>query len=438
MLSKEEIQTVLTSQEKSIRLKRDDCELLLCKNDNGWIQRIPNKYYGYAITDKGSIIPSYPHLNNINEERFSLDDSYAEEKLNGTCVGIAKIDGQIIIRTRMSPYAKDFVVTVFSNQFFDEVKDQMLLNKFKSLKEEMLTKHPNWYVNGADGTYVGLKVREVVQDILGSKINFLVESYPDYMFFFELIGKINPILVEGESKYGMYNHDASLVLFDILDMTTGLFKDRETKEIIADTIDLELVPKLFSFKSTDDTKKAIEILRKYADDYLIEGFVLKSSERRVKVKTEKVLSAAIRSFAIAKEQIAFGDLENYIAKIVSVDYLKHPEKFDVLIEQVVDEAKTDYPESIINAKKGLVQEKISKQMAIFVADDIMKTMTFSDKGELFRYINLNLPILFSPLRTYVDFEVEKTTDDVLVRNKMKKRRCDIMKTVSKYILHKKR
>ena len=131
-----------------------------------------------------------------------------------------------------------------------------------------------------------------------------------------------------------------------------------------------------------------------------------------------------------------GDIYNYVGKVVSADCLKRPEEFDYLVEQIQAEAKVDYPSEIVEKQKDYIQELISEQMAIFVADAIMSEKTFKDKGELFRYINLELPKRFYPLKSYIDFEVEKKTEDIKLRKKMQERRKDIMKPVVRFCFKK--
>ena len=225
ILTNEEIKKILDCKETKIKFKKDNYSLFFSRKQkyNFWIQRIENKHYGLVVDFEGNVIPSYPHLHNINTEWLNIENCYAEEKVNGTNVGIAKINDKIIIRTRMSPFPSDFPIPTFFNRTLNEIKDIKVKEELLNLRKEITEKYKPWYVLEGDGTYTGLKVVDCVKDILGEILFQMFKKYPDYMFFFELLGKINPILVEGEAKYGRYDFDYKLILFDILDIKNNKF-----------------------------------------------------------------------------------------------------------------------------------------------------------------------------------------------------------------------
>lgn len=408
--------------------------LLFYKKDNYWIQRIPNIYYGYIILENGIIVPSYPHLNNYKEERLSTNTGYIEEKENGTNIGLAKINNVEYIRTRSIPNSKDFPITIFNSEELNRISDVNINKKIKEIRGYIMNKYPHYYINVGEYDFVGLKTQVVVDDILGKKKQKIFESYPNYMFFFELVGDINPIILEGTAEYGMYEFDRDLILIDILNINENSFICREEKEIIAKKMDLNLVKKIMEFTSQKGIIDAIDVIKINADINKLEGYVLKFKDTRIKIKSDMVLSSARRSIAIMKGYIYPDDLNEYMSKVITIDALKHPDKFDELINEVSMEAKTDYPDEIVDKHKKDIMKKVSTQMAIFLADDIMKEQKWRNKHEMFSHMNQEIPKRFKPLSQYMDYELELITGDKKLKNRLRKNRTDIFKRVAKFCM----
>ena len=412
-----------------------DLSLLFFKKDDYWVQRIPNIYYGFVVKENGTIIPSYPHLNNYKENRleFALTNAYNEDKHNGTNLALGKFDGEIIKRTRTVPNSQDFPVTIFSNDDLNQIKDENIKKKIFDIRKEMVSKYPEYYINMGNFEFVGLKTQVVVKDILGDKIEKMFNSFPEYMFFFELVGKINPIIIEGTAEYGMYDFDKDLILIDILHIKTNVFVSREKKEFMAKHINLNIVEKTMSFNNPDEVKCLISKIKENADINKQEGYVLKFENTRIKIKSDMVLSAARRSVAIMKGYIYPDDLNEYMSKIITTDALKHPNKFDELINEISMEAKIDYPNELVDNNKYIIMKKVAIKMAIFLADDIIKEKDWkNNKDELFRFMNLEIPKRFKPLQKYMDFNLEQSTKDMKLKKRLKHRRVEIFKKVSGY------
>ena len=409
--------------------------LLFFKKDNYWVQRIPNIYYGFVIKDNGTIIPSYPHLNNYREDRieFRLCNAYTEDKLNGTNIAIAKIDGKIMIRTRGIPDSQDFPVTIFKNDELDMITDKKIKKKIFDIRKDMVSRYPEYYINMGNFDFIALKTQVVVNDILKDKIEKMFDAFPEYMFFFELVGKINPIIIEGTAEYGMYDFDKDMILIDILDMEKNIFASRDKKEYLAKYFALNIVEETMTFINMNEVKKSVDKIRQNADENKQEGYVLKFNDTRIKIKSDLVLSAARRSIAIMKGYIYPDDLNEYMSKVITSDALRHPDKFNELVDEVSMEAKTDYPDELVNNNRYTIMKKITIQMAIFLVDDIMKEKDWkNNKDELFRYMNLEIPKRFKPLQKYMDFNLEQATKDMKLKKRLKHRRTEIFKKVSKY------
>lgn len=396
------------------------------KTNEHWVQRIENEMYGVVITYGGQVIPSYPHLRNFLEDKFKLQRCIAETKMNGTNIAICEPYSDTIIRTRTRLNPTDFPVPTYFNETINNICDDKIRDRLKSDRDYVLKKYPDWFLNECDCEYIGLKpvqvARHIFKDSLFDKKSDASKSLSRYCYFFELMGKINPIIVEGEVKYGQYDFDYKMILFDVWDMQEYRFLNRDEKSKLAAEYNLELVEQLFKFDTKEDTIKAVEMLRKYSDEHLIEGFVVKDDKTRIKVKSEKVLSEARRSLAIMKGRIHIDDMLNYVAKVVSAEYLKKPDEFNTLVDMMMTEALADYPKKIVNYKKPVIQQFIADKMAIFAVDEIMNEKKWSDKAEMFRYINTELPLRFKPLKDYIDYETEKNTEDKKLRKEMKKRR----------------
>lgn len=417
------------------KIKFDDTSYLFTKNKehNYWLNRRENIDYGLAICSDGTVIYGYPHLENIKDTtEFKLENCILEKKENGTCIIISSYNNTPIIRTRMSIFTEEFPIPTFWNETINAISDESLRNKILQVRAEMTTKYPEWYVYEANGEYVGLKYQKVVNNILD--INKLTSENPNLVFYFELIGRINPVIIDSEIKYGLYDFDYDIVLFDIFDKKDNCFAPRKIKESFSKLYNLKLVPVVFDFSCREDLYKALPVIKAEADKGLIEGYVLKNGIDIVKVKSDVVLDSAHRLDAILKGYIDIRDIYNYISKVVTVEHLKYPEKFDELVELIQEEAKADYPEDIVQKQHKQIQRRIAHQMAIFVADDIIKEKTFTDSGELFRYLNLEIPKRFSPLKSYIDFEQEKATEDKKLREKMKRIRNDLFGVVAKYVM----
>lgn len=433
-------QILLASEDKKIKLKFQTSNLFFTKEEKDgksyFIQRKENAMYGHVFYD-GTWIKSYPHLNNIKDGTIlSIESSILEEKLNGTNIGICKVNtftGPIsIVRTRMTPFPTEFPIPTFWNSTINGMINKEISKKLLSLREEMLTKYPELYIVAGDGEYVGLKVQEVVNHILNVKQ--IQNTYHDYMFFFELIGKINPIIVDSEVEFGLYDFDYEMVLIDIYDNIHNKFVDREHKEEIASVLKLEIVPIMFSFSTIEELQKSITSIKETATLHKLEGYVLKNGSETIKVKPDIILQSAYRLNSIMKGYIYTPDLLNYISKTVTAEHLSKPEEFDNLIELIAEEAKADYSEDIVSKNTNQIRKHVSVTMGILVADKILKSHKFISNDELFRYLNINIPIHFAPLKSYIDYELEKNTEDKEIRERMKNRRKHFFGQIANYCL----
>jgi len=409
-------------------------------NSEYWIQRRENKLYGWAFFDN-IWIPSYPHLHNIKETtKLTIEDSILELKANGTNICIGRFKSGTtgadfnVIRTRMSPFSEEFPIPTFWNETIDNLKNKQISERLSHLRTEMLTKYPNWFVYAGDGEYVGLKVKEVVHHILD--VEKIITYNTEYSFYFELCGKINPIIIDSEVTFGLYEFDYKMYLFDIYDRVNNKFFSRKEKEEIALDLNLEIIPIQFSFNSISNLMNAIEFIKASAEKLQIDGFVLKNGCEMVKVKPKTVLDSAYRLNSMLKGFIYLPDLLNYISKVVTVEALKHPEEYDNIVEQIVEEAKSDYSEEIVKNNYNEIQKRIAHYMAILTAEQIMQEKTFTSIGEMFTFMNIEIPKRFVPLNKYMNFELEKTTEDKELRDKLKRKRTDMFSKVAKYCMKK--
>ena len=411
------------------------------KHDDGeyYVQRSENDVYGIVLY-KGTWIHSYPHLNNIRSRtNLTLESSILEEKVNGTHVSISRylMDDRKcldIIRTRMSPFPTEFPVSAFWNSNIDGMVRKDISKVILDLRTEMLAKYPNWFIVAGDGEYVGLKVREVVNSLID--VEKIVSLYHEFDFHFELVGKVNPIIIDSEFEFGKYDFDAKLILLDIYQKDFRRFVPRSLKERIAKDLGLELVPVRFNFDTIESLKLAINSIKKEAEDNKIEGYVIKNEAEMVKVKPNVILQSAYRLNSIMKGYIFTPDLVDYIAKIVTLEYLSQPEDFDKLVDLIAEEARADYTGEMVLKNMGKIRRILAHEMALMVAVQIMDEREFGSKGEMFSFINTELPKRFEPLKSYIDFEVEKTTTDKALAKRMKRRRKDLMRKVTKYCLNK--
>ncbi len=423
--------TLLESTERNTKLTYNGVKLFFTKEErNGntyYIQRLENDMYGHVFHN-GIWISSYPHLSNIKDgTKLTLEKCVFEEKLNGTNVGIGKYG----IRTRMNPFPVEFPVPTFWNSTINGMINKDLSKKLLTMRNEMLNRYPEWYIVAGDGEYVGLKVCEVVKHILDVD---RMQKYGDFgfMFFFELIGKINPIIIDSDIEFGFYDFDYKMVLIDV--SRDGKFVSREMKERIADDMGFEIVPVRFRFDTIDELRNSIPMIKNEAAVHKIEGYVLKNGSEMVKVKPDVILESAYRLNSILKGYIYLPDLLNYISKVVSADSLSRPEEYDSLIEMIAEEAKADYSEDIVSKNKNQIRKHVAESMAILVADKIIKEITFRTKDEMFRYLNIEIPKRFEPLKSYIDYELEKTTEDKELKEKMKRRRVRIFGKVAEYCM----
>lgn len=419
------------------RFRYKNIPMFFTRNDREgyWINRNENKYYGLVVTDDGTIIHGYPHLWNLkNDTELALPNSILELKENGTCIAISSYNGKPNIRTRMSPFPTEFPIPPFWNETIDEMIHDDMKKMILSLRTEMLSKYPQWYVYEADGEYVGLKVQEVVRSIID--VDKLTSSNPNLVFYFELIGKINPIIIDSDAKYGLYDFDYDLMLFDVYEKELGVFLGRTAKELLAQYCGLKIVPVLYDFSNNEELRSALPKIKQDAEDRLIEGYVLKNGVDIFKVKSEVVLMSAYRLLAIERGFIAFPDMLNYISKVVTAEHLKQPDKFSELVELVSIEALADYPEDIAKGtkNKNAIRKYIAHHMAVMVATEILKEKVFTTPDELYRYLNLEIPERFSPLKEYIDFKLEKTTEDRRLREQMKRRRKQLFERVSRHCM----
>ncbi|MCK4665596.1 hypothetical protein KAU33_02535 [Candidatus Dependentiae bacterium] len=409
------------------------------ENITYYVQRSENELYGMVFYN-GLWIYSYPHMKNIRDStEFTLESCNLEEKVNGTHVSVGrylnsggnKID---VVRTRMSPFPTEFPVPAFWNSTIDGMVRKDIAARITENRKDMLERHPDWYINAGEGEYVGLKVQEVVRKLID--VEEILDTHPEYNFHFELIGKCNPIIIDSELEFGMYGFDIKLILIDIFDKRIRAFVDRNTKEEIAEELSLTIIPVKFSFSTIKDLRYSIAGIKKYAETHKIEGFVIKNGAEMVKIKPDAILQSAYRLNSIMKGHLFTPDLVDYIAKIVTLEYLSQPEDFDKLVDLIAGEARADYTGEIVLKNMGRIRKILAHEMALMVTVQILEEQEFGSRDEMFRFINTELPKRFEPLKSYIDFEVEKTTTDKALAKRMKRRRKDLMRKVTKYCLKK--
>lgn len=433
----EDVENILVeSKTKLTRVRYNDFSLLFLKDSHDdkpyYVQKKENPFYGRVFFE-GSWIHSYPHLRNIKTTTvLTIDESVVEEKVNGTNIGIGKYPIGNVIRTRMSPFPEEFPVMTFLNSTINGMVKEHNKVKLQGLRDEMLAKYPDWYINAGDGEYIGLKVQEVVNHIID--VDEILNAYPDFAFYFELIGKINPIIIDTELEYGFYDFDYKLILLDVYDRKNKGFIDRKTKESVAEELSLDIASVVFRFDSIIELQKAIKDIKLKAEYNKIEGYVLKNGVEIIKIKPDAILESAYRLNALMKGYIYTPDLLSYISRVVTMDHLSKPDEYDTLVDLIAEEARADYLDDLIQKNRNQIRKRLAESMAIMVAIKIMEEQTFEDKGDLFRYLNTEIPIRFEPLKSYIDFELERTTTDLKLKKKMKKRRTKMFSKVSTYCM----
>lgn len=75
-------------------------------------------------------------------------------------------------------------------------------------------------------------------------------------------------------------------------------------------------------------------------------------------------------------------------------------------------------------------------MAIFVADKIISEQIFETPDTLYRYLNSEIPKRFIPLKSYIDFDKEKSIEDKATRERVKRIRTNLFSVVAKYCMKK--
>ena len=402
-----------------------------------YVQRTENEHYGMVFFE-GMWFYSYPHLKNIRDStKFTLESCNLEEKVNGTNIGVGRYKtntGGIvdIIRTRMSPFPIEFPLPTFWNSTIEGMIRKDIAERILEIRSDVLARHPNWFICAGDCEYVGLKVQEVVRSILD--VEKILDTYPDHNFHFELVGKVNPIIIDSELEFGMYDFDVQLILIDIFDKRSRSFVNRDEKEQMAKELSLKITPVKFSFRTIEDLRESIAGIKKYAETHKIEGFVIKNNAEMVKVKPDVILQSAYRLNSIMKGRIFTPDIVDYISKVVTLEYLSQPEDFDKLVDLISEEARADYTGEMVTNNIIKIRKILAHEMALMVTVKILEEQTFHSKDEMFRFINTELPKRFEPLKSYIDFEAEKTTTDKALAKKMKNRRKDLMRKITKYCL----
>jgi len=402
-----------------------------------YVQRKENDLYGIVFFN-GVWLHSYPHLSNIRDStKFTLEECILEEKANGTQINVGRYsfpngNDLDIIRTRMHPFPVEFPVPAFWNSNIDGLVRRDIADRISAIRTEMIEKHPDWFIFAGEGEYVGIKVRKVVNSIID--VEKILDAYPDYNFHFELIGKINPIIIDSEFEFGIYDFDMGLILIDIFDKPNRKFVNRSTKENMAKELSLDLIPVRFNFKTIDDLRYSMAGVKKLAIDYGIEGFVIKNTVEMVKLKPDVILESAYRRNSIIKGRIFTPDLLDYISKVVTMEYLSQPEDFDKLVMLISEEARADYTGEMVDKNLGRIRKILANEMALMVAVKILEEREFASRDEMFRYLNTEIPKRFVPLKSYIDFEAEKSTTNKALAKSMKRRRKDLMRKVTKYCL----
>ncbi len=411
------------------------------------IQRIENKYYGWALVDLSGarfVFPGYPHLRNINPDDYKPGvPVILEHKYNGTNIGIWNSPYGLLFRTRRSILPNEFQVpTLFLSEIKsirDEEVRRKLLDRLNKLKEMNL---PFMNIVG-EGDYVGIKVREAIQyvgDLRGIDFTKLPQ---DKIFFFEFYGGANVIMIDEELKHGIYPLDnpLDLVLIDVFDMNEARFLSREEKEELARAYNLPL-PEVFFEGYMDKLVKDIDRFRKLASSEGIEGFVVKSSEFMLKLKSDEVLDFARRGHAIMKGYILPADLLEYcnraIESTISDFRYVGEEEFKRAVESAMLEAYADYPRDLVDRKRRVFEEEIARQIAIRSMIPVVEQWKESgmDRNEMFRKLNYEMVRRLPFISRWVNIDEEKRMKDVDKREykRMKERRKRIMNPVINVII----
>jgi hypothetical protein len=239
-----------------------------------------NKRKGLAIdTETGRFMWNYPHLSNRGELPAQF---FTEPKYNGTNIGILRGG---IIRTRGSIDKLSFTNTanidILAGKQYIGIASEVW-EKFKARYEPILKE-------GIERGYVDnfgyFKLNNIVS-YLDSFMDAMV-SWDDSVeaVFGELISRYNPIPVDRELKYGLYNAEWEYVVFDILVKTKS--GDYEFLDAIEVELKMESVIKHYSID------KHIRSVKHKTDGFIDaldeEGVIVKSSEGYYKVKIEAVL-----------------------------------------------------------------------------------------------------------------------------------------------------
>lgn len=362
----------------------------------GWHQTLQNELYGWFFA-ADLIIPSYMHLRNYRPRDFDeIRGAIAEHKYNGTNLQIAYLPelDYVLLRTRMAVAPDKFIVPSLSDK------------KLIQLRKKVLEEYSNAY--HVDEGVVFLKM-DFIRKLLKERYPRVLD--PNYIrgyhLFFELYGFMNPIIIDKEAEFGMYDVPLDIVLIDVLRLDDYVFLSRDEREALATKLEVRC-PEVIA---TVSNPSVVSQLKKYADEHKIEGFVLKKGGQRIKLKSDVVLSLARREQAIQKGIVLDEDIMAYIEKAsgyTSASQLSH------LVESVMHEAEADYPPEITARNYKYILVKTAE--FLLVSKFLSRLSEFDNKGEAIRSFLrecLSVPEL-NPIITGKDKE-SKRLRNVLVR-----------------------
>ena len=358
---------------------------------------------GLAVDiETNEVLPYYPHL--VNHGTLP-DDFYTQPKYNGTNIGL--LLHKNIIRTRGSINQLKFVNSVN----MDILTDKQYIGIPSEIWNKFVEKYKPILQEGIKDGFVDqfgyFDMSKIVDCLTACKFNIL-ERYssrcPDkgnvIAVFGELISKYNPIPVDRELKYGMYNCDWNYMVFDILIESNNGYEFLNPKQVkeLADNLGTHIKSVPYNHN------KFIEFPNE-------EGVIVKS-DYYYKVKIDEVLEyeremgrlSNIITYSIRKVFSETGfHLEDLNNGIFNKDGLKN------IIQSVEEEIKDNgiSIDSLVEYYKKLnrdyyrVVKNLVEENAVFVIADILFDIG-TPKETLYldipKYISLNKPVEYNEKR----------------------------------------
>ena len=298
-----EIKNNIDSNNFKFRLNTNN--LIFSKSGNYLIQRVQNKFLGLAYsTEEKTFIFNYPHISN-KSEKDQITEGFIEPKYNGTNYAyLVDEKGNMYFRTRGSINPEIILNTInsaiISNQQISGI-NSAVFNSWKEKYSFILNKgKENGYVDQF-GNFVLDKVNQEIKDqlsfIINNKINgFNINGSKIVGIFGELISPYNPIIIDGNIKFGQYmllKTDFVLIIFDILvykpEKTDSFGNKSEGYYEFLDPNMLEILIKDTDYVKRVDYEKMSELKSMFDKYDAEEGLVIKTKEAYLKFKRTDVL-----------------------------------------------------------------------------------------------------------------------------------------------------